>query len=384
MEEDNCPVCLENIEKYLCLYDICLTCRKMMCKKCLKDLEKCPHCRTIFNQSVENDIKRAEKIIEEHKDYKYIPMIYYFLACLHKNNNDEDNYNKYLKISVEKGFSCALNALSVDCDNEEYLDLAVEKDCLAGLFNKSQKELEKENYEVAKELLIRAADGGYSEAQYLLGYNFIEGNIFDEDIPKGVEYIQKAADNGDVEASFELSNIYYNGYEDIIQIDRIEAIKYATFAAGKGHELARFNLGTECYVNKFYYESFKWLKPLVEKGNKSAKLLMAKSYIEMSDMMGNFILKEGLIIVAEMADEQHPPSLYELGLIYFEGNKFIEEDKQKSFTLVKGAADLDYISSYSKLSEMYVNGIGTEVNLKLGAQYGLASMMNISIDNIEN
>jgi uncharacterized protein len=385
MEQDKCPVCLDNISENLCLNDICLTCRKIMCKSCLAPLEKCPHCRADFMQGTIKDIKRAEEILEKHKDYEYTHMIYYVLANIYKDN-DDNNYKKYIKISADMGFSCAINSMAMDSEDTEeyfkYLNQAADKGCLTAIFNKAKDELNKENYDSYKELITKAADGGLPIAKYTLGCDLIEGQVFDKDFSKGFEYIENAADNGHVDASFELSNVYYNGYEDIVEPNKEKAIKYATFAAENGHTIASFNLGMECYYNKFYYEAFKWLKPLIDEDDKSAKLIMGKSFVEMSELMGDFILKEGLSIIAELADEKHPPALYELGLIYLEGNEIIDKDEDKSFILIKASAELNFISSYSRLSEMYIEGIGTEVNALLASKYAIGALMNIPVSNV--
>ena len=387
MEEDNCPVCLEPVKENLCLNEICLTCRKIMCKNCLRGLDKCPHCRDEIDQGIIKDIKRAEEILEKHKDYKYIHMVYYVMACIYNEGDDIDNYNKYIKISADMGFSCALNSMARDLEDTEdyykYLNQAVEKGCLTAIYNKAKDEFKKENFDSYKELITKVADNGLSSAQYALGVIFIEGELFDKDILRGVEYIEKAADNGHIEASFELSNIYYDGFEGFLEQDKEKAIKYVNFAAKNGHEMATFNLGIYHYFNKFYYEAFKWLKPLADKDNKSAKLIMGKSFIEMSELMGDFMLKEGLTIIAELADEKHPPALYELGLIYLEGNEIIDKNDKSSFILIKGAADLGYISSYAQLADMYLTGIGTEIDDKLASKYAIGSIMDALVSDVD-
>ena len=67
------------------------------------------------------------------------------------------------------------------------------------------------NYQKALEYLNKSADQGNVDAQVNLGDIYYKLNEVDQDYEKALQWYKKAADQGDAEAQFNLDMIYSNG-----------------------------------------------------------------------------------------------------------------------------------------------------------------------------
>ena len=67
---DECPICLEEINPNMCYNEICLTCSKIFCKTCIEPenhdtLDNCPHCKTSFKLTLDENIDKCCAIVDE-------------------------------------------------------------------------------------------------------------------------------------------------------------------------------------------------------------------------------------------------------------------------------------------------------------------------------
>ncbi|MEI9902761.1 MAG: tetratricopeptide repeat protein [Asticcacaulis sp.] len=69
-------------------------------------------------------------------------------------------------------------------------------------------------------------------AQYNLGWMYLEGDGIPQNRARGVQFIQKAADQGDAEAQYDLGVMYLKGY-GVLQ-DRAMAVQLIQKAADQG------------------------------------------------------------------------------------------------------------------------------------------------------
>ena len=87
----------------------------------------------------------------------------------------------------------------------------------------------------------KAAQQGDAEAQFNLGVMYKNGDGVTQDYEKAVEWYQKAADQGYASAQFNLGVMYKNG--DGVTQDYEKAVEWYQKAAQQGDAQAQFNLG---------------------------------------------------------------------------------------------------------------------------------------------
>ena len=87
----------------------------------------------------------------------------------------------------------------------------------------------------------KAANQGDAAAQYNLGYMYSKGEGVRQDDAKAVEWYQKAANQGDANAQTNLGVMYING--EGVQQDDAKAVEWFTKAANQGFSSAQTNLG---------------------------------------------------------------------------------------------------------------------------------------------
>ena len=84
------------------------------------------------------------------------------------------------------------------------------------------------------EAIQRAADQGDAEAQFNLGVMYATGDGVPQDYQEAVKWYRRAADQGYADAQYNLGVMYYNG-EGVIQ-DKREAYIWFSIAAITGDE----------------------------------------------------------------------------------------------------------------------------------------------------
>ncbi|HJJ46452.1 MAG TPA: tetratricopeptide repeat protein, partial [Methanocorpusculum sp.] len=84
-------------------------------------------------------------------------------------------------------------------------------------------------YQTAAEYFRKAADAGYTDAQFSLALCFASGCGVEQDNTKAAEWFKKAAEAGHAEAQFNLARFYENGYG--VEKDQAKAIEWYKKAA---------------------------------------------------------------------------------------------------------------------------------------------------------
>lgn len=92
------------------------------------------------------------------------------------------------------------------------------------------------NYQAALEKYYEAAEEGFAPAQNAVGYMYGEGWIVNQDINKAQQWFEMAANQGLIEADFNLGYIMFNFYED--DHTRAEGAKKMQRLLETGHEKA--------------------------------------------------------------------------------------------------------------------------------------------------
>jgi TPR repeat protein len=373
--DEECPICLEEIGLNLCCTEICLTCRKIFHKSCTnpehhQSLETCPHCKTNFTLSLNEDIDRALKIIKRD-DFKHKSLIHYILFLLYRNKEDKEKSFEHLNKSYELNYNCAYTAMAnkyLDEGNqEEYernIKLGTDNGCFTASISQAEIEYSNKNYQRCKELLTSASENNQTEAQYLLG-SYIYENKLDGEVKDAISWLTKAADRNHYEACFYLANIYYSrNQEDDYKL----AIKYIKKAAENGHAHAQLNYAISLQNDGMCYKAIEWYNRAYNNGKEEAMVKIAICHFQMKDLLGDFIYYEGLKILENEVEKEVPEALYELGRLNYLGNQYIKRNDNEAFRLFNKAAELNYPKAFLNLYEMYMKGIGVERNINKGYQ----------------
>lgn len=124
-------------------------------------------------------------------------------------------------------------------------------------------------------LYLKAAKGGFSQAQFLLGVMYSsDDSITKKNIKESLRWYRLSAEQGHVLALYDLGVISYFGKEGVPQNFR-EAIEFFKQAAYKGSHDAQFNLGMMYGkgegVPQDNTEAYKWFSLAASAGNKEAE-----------------------------------------------------------------------------------------------------------------
>jgi len=130
-------------------------------------------------------------------------------------------------------------------------------------------------------MLRRNVENGISMAIFYLGLSYSRGSLgLVPSYKKAARLYQRAADLGDVIATFYLGNAYKDG--NGVKLDKKKAVKYYRMAADRGHTFAQFHLGF-CYhfgegVPQDYAEAVRFFKLNADQGCTHAEAYLGKMY----------------------------------------------------------------------------------------------------------
>jgi TPR repeat protein len=169
-------------------------------------------------------------------------------------------------------------------------------------------------------LLGHAERGKKAWAQCKLGSYYREGrNGFPQCYELAAHWISLAADQGYIEAQYNLGNMYYNG-EGVAQSYEKAAELYTLSAEG-GNASARFNLGLLYSKGEGVAQSYEKAAELytlaAEEGNASARYYLGLMYYKGEGVAQSYEKAVELYTLA--AEGGNASARYMLGLMYYEG-----------------------------------------------------------------
>ena len=168
---------------------------------------------------------------------------------------------------------------SIQESNEDLFQ--VNSDNLAIMFTQKGKEcLKRGDNEYAFSCFRKAAELGFAEAQYNLGYMFLKGIGVVQNIVEAIKWFRKAAEQGYAEAQFHLGSMCQKG-RGVPQSD-IDAVNWFKKAAEQGNVDAQFRVGYMYLhgrgVPQNATEAMKWYIKAAEHGNASIQSSLAFLY----------------------------------------------------------------------------------------------------------
>ena len=243
----------------------------------------------------------------------------------------------------------------------------------AELYQQGKKLYDKSRYTEAFPLLQKAAEQGYADAQFQLGWCYFCGNGVTQNMKIATEWYRKAADLGHAKAQCELAYCYFKGHG--VSSSDAEAFKWYQKAAELGFAKAQYELA-RCY--KFGYgvtqdpkQALYWMQKAAQQKYQDAESL-AKDWAEdyrLQNMTPAECLKlgkqhflnkehtEAVNMFRRGADRGNAECHYLLGNCYYTGWG-LAKNLEEAVNCYKKAAELGHIDAQCKLADFYVQGYG--------------------------
>ncbi|MFN3314381.1 MAG: tetratricopeptide repeat protein [Hyphomonas sp.] len=131
----------------------------------------------------------------------------------------------------------------------------------------------------AMRLLVELADGGSSEAQFILAGFYRDGQGVPLDETQAALLYRMAADQGHIESQYQLGLVLRTG--NGVPRDQLEGMRRLTQAAEGGHRQAQMTLG-EAYQHSDAYrnpsEAIRWYRMAAEQGHPGAQFALAARF----------------------------------------------------------------------------------------------------------
>ena len=219
--------------------------------------------------------------------------------------------------------------------------------------------------------MLRAAEQGYSEAQYQLGDMYSRGAGVQQDFQKAFEWTFKAADQGHPEAQFQLGYMYLRG-RGVSKKDSKKAFEWTFKAADQGHIEAQFSVGNMYFegigVVKNFQEAFKWRLKVAEQGHPEAQYIIGDMYLlgkgevrQSSEEAFEWTLKAAM--------RGHREAQYRVGSMYYLGDGIEEINKRKAFNYWEHAAKQRHPIAQYNMGVYYFDGKMIPQNRALAIKY---------------
>jgi uncharacterized protein len=250
-------------------------------------------------------------------------------------------------------------------------------DTAAGLAAYEQK-----NYAVAYSEWLKAAEKGDPVAQYNLSFLYDEGQGIEKDAVKGAEWLTKAAEQGYVNAQFNLGNNYNNGVSGVaLNVDR--AIHWLTKAAEQGDPKGQFNLGLIYENNEGYRDYAKaalWYGKAAAQDHIGALANLAVLYFNGQGVTQNYALSYELEVKADKLGS--PVAARNLGNA-FETGRGVARNNAEAMTFYRRAASLGDYRAKMILAFRYRDGEIVERDVVMAHVYASLALVDPNRETID-
>lgn len=215
-------------------------------------------------------------------------------------------------------------------------------------------------------LLQKAADAGSLEAMYDLGDCYGDGEGVDKNMPLAIKWMTKAADGGFVNAQALLGLAYLMGHEGYLEQNYAFAEKYLLLAAEKENAEAQAYLSF-LYVNtEEYGKALVWARKATQMSNPMGYYMLGRIYDEGLGVDVDHL--KGLKYYEEAAKHGDADAQNMVGNIYLNAD-YVEHDPQKAFKYYQMAAAQGHLDGMGNLGYCYKEGIGTDINLQAAEEW---------------
>ena len=221
------------------------------------------------------EIQEDEKLMKEG-----------FNALKKKVDSGDMHYANSLGYAYEFGIGTSLSIKEA----MKYYEMSAKQNNAIGMTNLADLYIQENKLKKAKPLLVKAAEKEYGYAQYLLAMNFFD--LYSENNKEALFWLEKAANNDEPEALFQLG-VYYSEGNDLAK-----SIKYYQRAAELNHADAALELSyiydEGAIVEQDDDKALFFLKKSAELGNQEAIEELAAQALVSRDQngQGNMDAKE--------------------------------------------------------------------------------------------
>ena len=212
----------------------------------------------------------------------------------------------------------------------------------------------------------KAAEQGYAEGQYFLGYCYYAGEGVDQDFAKAVEWYEKAAEQNDARAQQKLGSCYYFGEGAEQNFEK--AADLFIKSAEQGRPYAQYLLGF-CYfhgqgVEKDQKLAAQWFAKSAEQGEMEAQFCIGDCYLEGDGVEEDH--EKAAYWYAKAAEQDHITAQFKLAYRYLKGDG-VECDNEKAIFWYTKSAEQGFDRAQYSLAICYKYGEGTEIDLEKAA-----------------
>lgn len=184
------------------------------------------------------------------------------------------------------------------------------------------------------------------------------------DIPKAIEYFEKAAN---IDADSFAMKLLIDIYKDEIKNEEQEKYWNDRFF----NTLDDYEKGKFYFKNNNHKEGINWYKKSADNGNSNAMFRLGLLYHDGEEVEAN--LDKSFYYFDLAAQQNHRDGLFSCALFYHKGLIDNEPNFEKAFNYAKKAADLDDEKALHLVGSYYENGIFVEKNIEIAYEYYLRS-----------
>ncbi len=308
-------------------------------------------------RGVPKDIRKAYELMKWSADKGYADAQYnmagaYLVGDTYDLQQNVEKGIRYLKLAAEQRDSYAMRMLGKYHLTGEY-----------GI----QKSNKKAFY-----YLSEAAKGDNIDALFEVSDLYFLGMGTRKSIKKSIECCKAAADKGHPEAQYSMWLHFCDGDA---KISYEEAYEYLVSAAQTGLDEANNYLGRIFYADECFDEAFHYFEFAADKGCADAMYRLGECYYHGEGTSENFEKAFGLYKKA--AKFYHDRATYNLAWCYDYGQG-TQKNPKLAFEWYKKAARLGHVLAINNLGVCYATGKGTDKNIKKAiACYSVAARYDV-------
>ena len=217
-----------------------------------------------------------------------------------------------------------------------------------------------------EELKILASKGN-ADAMFQLGEKLIPEQGIDSGATEALQWLQKAADAGKIQAWYDLGFIYANTAG--VKTDLLRAINYWKTGAEKGNADCQASMGLVCQAGERIpggvkadpAEAAKWYKLAADQNQQEAIFHLAQLYL-----WGEGVKKDSVEAAkwfGKGAEAGNPDAQWMLGMCYHKGAG-IEKDNVQAYALISAAIDGVQNPEQKKGMSEQLDKLGKEMTLE--------------------
>ena len=211
----------------------------------------------------------------------------------------------------------------------------------------------KSKYIEAYEWYKKAADQGYSAAQYNIGVLYNNGYGVSQDYNKAYEWYKKAANQGYSAAQYNIGVLYNNGYG--VSQDYNKAYEWCKKAAAQGYSAAQSGIGVLHNngqgVSQDYNKAYEWYKKAADQGYSAAQFGIGFLYNNGYGVSQDY--NKAYEWYKKAADQGDSDAQYNIGVLYNNGY-WVTQDYSKAYEWYKKVTAQGHLNAQKNINKLKI------------------------------